>query len=271
MAGHALRRAGPDGRQRRACSSTPPTCPRPRCTSQELFSRAGFPDGAFQTLLIGSAQGRGASSATDRVVAVTLTGSGPAGSSVASIAGDEVKKSVLELGGSDPFVVMPVGRPGPGGRGGAPPPAPSTTGSRASRPSGSSSTPTWPTSSSASSSSQMALAGGRRPDGREDRHRPAGHRAAAGRHGRAGRRRRGQGGDRPVRGQGPRRPRVVLPADGADRDHPGHAGPSRGGVRARGHPLPGGRASTRPSSWPTPPSSGSGPTPGPTTPASRIA
>ncbi|MGD0393107.1 MAG: NADP-dependent succinic semialdehyde dehydrogenase [Acidimicrobiales bacterium] len=73
---------------------------------QELFSRAGFPEGAFQALLIGSKKVE-AVLRDDRVVAVTLTGSGPAGSSVASIAGDEVKKSVLELGGSDPFIVLP--------------------------------------------------------------------------------------------------------------------------------------------------------------------
>jgi succinate-semialdehyde dehydrogenase/glutarate-semialdehyde dehydrogenase len=73
---------------------------------EELFNRAGFPRGAFQTLLIGSAKVE-AVLRDDRVVAVTLTGSGPAGSSVASIAGDAVKKSVLELGGSDPFIVMP--------------------------------------------------------------------------------------------------------------------------------------------------------------------
>ena len=73
---------------------------------QELFDRAGFPEGAFQTMLI-SAPRVEAVIRDDRVVAVTLTGSGPAGSSVASIAGDVVKKSVLELGGSDPFIVMP--------------------------------------------------------------------------------------------------------------------------------------------------------------------
>jgi succinate-semialdehyde dehydrogenase / glutarate-semialdehyde dehydrogenase len=73
---------------------------------EELFNRAGFPRGAFQTLLIGSAKVE-AVLRDDRVAAVTLTGSGPAGSSVASIAGDVVKKSVLELGGSDPFIVLP--------------------------------------------------------------------------------------------------------------------------------------------------------------------
>jgi succinate-semialdehyde dehydrogenase / glutarate-semialdehyde dehydrogenase len=73
---------------------------------QELFDRAGFPAGAFQTVLIGASRVESVIR-DDRVVAVTLTGSGPAGSSVASIAGEVVKKSVLELGGSDPFVVMP--------------------------------------------------------------------------------------------------------------------------------------------------------------------
>jgi succinate-semialdehyde dehydrogenase/glutarate-semialdehyde dehydrogenase len=73
---------------------------------QDLFARAGFPAGTFQTLLVGS--GRVEAILRDRrVVAATLTGSGPAGSSVAAIAGSEIKKVVLELGGSDPFVVMP--------------------------------------------------------------------------------------------------------------------------------------------------------------------
>jgi succinate-semialdehyde dehydrogenase/glutarate-semialdehyde dehydrogenase len=72
----------------------------------ELFTRAGFPDGAFQTLLIGSDQVERV--LTDRRVrAATLTGSEAAGRAVAAIAGRELKKTVLELGGSDPFVVMP--------------------------------------------------------------------------------------------------------------------------------------------------------------------
>ncbi|MGW7198575.1 NADP-dependent succinic semialdehyde dehydrogenase [Streptomyces chryseus] len=73
---------------------------------EDLFRRAGFPEGCFQTLLIGS--GAVEDILRDhRVAAATLTGSEPAGRSVASVAGDEVKRTVLELGGSDPFVVMP--------------------------------------------------------------------------------------------------------------------------------------------------------------------
>ncbi|MFI8003224.1 NADP-dependent succinic semialdehyde dehydrogenase [Streptomyces sp. NPDC086010] len=73
---------------------------------EDLFTRAGFPEGCFQTLLIGS----GAVEAVlrdPRVAAATLTGSEPAGRAVAAVAGDEVKKTVLELGGSDPFIVLP--------------------------------------------------------------------------------------------------------------------------------------------------------------------
>jgi succinate-semialdehyde dehydrogenase / glutarate-semialdehyde dehydrogenase len=73
---------------------------------QDLFARAGFPAGAFQTLLVGSARVEGILR-DSRVAAATLTGSTPAGASVAAIAGSEIKKVVLELGGSDPFVVMP--------------------------------------------------------------------------------------------------------------------------------------------------------------------
>ncbi|MFC9125413.1 NADP-dependent succinic semialdehyde dehydrogenase [Streptomyces sp. NPDC057099] len=73
---------------------------------EDLFHRAGFTEGCFQTLLIGS----GAVDEIlrdERVRAATLTGSEPAGRAVASTAGEMVKKTVLELGGSDPFVVMP--------------------------------------------------------------------------------------------------------------------------------------------------------------------
>jgi succinate-semialdehyde dehydrogenase / glutarate-semialdehyde dehydrogenase len=72
----------------------------------ELFTRGGFPEGSFTTLLIGSAEVK-AVIEDRRVRAVTLTGSEPAGRSVASTAAAQVKKSVLELGGSDPFIVMP--------------------------------------------------------------------------------------------------------------------------------------------------------------------
>lgn len=71
-----------------------------------LFARGGFPEGAFRTLLIGSRQVEAVID-DPRVKAVTLTGSEPAGQAVAARAGDRIKKSVLELGGSDPFIVMP--------------------------------------------------------------------------------------------------------------------------------------------------------------------
>ncbi|MFF2614217.1 NADP-dependent succinic semialdehyde dehydrogenase [Kitasatospora sp. NPDC058046] len=80
--------------------------PRTALAIEELFQRAGFPEGCFQTLLIGSGAVEGVIR-DRRVVAVTLTGSEPAGRAVAATAADEVKKAVLELGGSDPFVVLP--------------------------------------------------------------------------------------------------------------------------------------------------------------------
>ncbi len=71
-----------------------------------LFTRAGFPEGSFTTLLIGSRDVKRVIE-DPRIKAVTLTGSEPAGRSVASTAAAQVKKAVLELGGSDPFIVMP--------------------------------------------------------------------------------------------------------------------------------------------------------------------
>jgi succinate-semialdehyde dehydrogenase/glutarate-semialdehyde dehydrogenase len=79
----------------------------PQCALflEQLFERAGFPAGAFQTLLVGSDAVEGILR-DERVRAATLTGSEPAGHSVASIAGSEGKPTVLELGGSDPFIVL---------------------------------------------------------------------------------------------------------------------------------------------------------------------
>jgi succinate-semialdehyde dehydrogenase/glutarate-semialdehyde dehydrogenase len=80
----------------------------PQCALaiEDIIRRAGFPDDVFQTLLIGSAE-VGRVLDDPRVKAASLTGSEPAGAQVASRAGKHIKKTVLELGGSDPFIVMP--------------------------------------------------------------------------------------------------------------------------------------------------------------------
>ncbi|TQS46210.1 NADP-dependent succinic semialdehyde dehydrogenase [Cryptosporangium phraense] len=80
--------------------------PRAALYLDTLFERGGFPTGSFRALLVGSSA-IPAVIADERVKAVTLTGSEPAGRSVASTAGQQIKKTVLELGGSDPFIVMP--------------------------------------------------------------------------------------------------------------------------------------------------------------------
>jgi succinate-semialdehyde dehydrogenase/glutarate-semialdehyde dehydrogenase len=80
--------------------------PRSALAIEKVFAEAGFMQGAFSTLLIGSSQV--ASVLEDRRIrAATLTGSEGAGSAVAATAGGEIKKTVLELGGSDAFIVMP--------------------------------------------------------------------------------------------------------------------------------------------------------------------
>jgi succinate-semialdehyde dehydrogenase / glutarate-semialdehyde dehydrogenase len=80
----------------------------PQCALkvEEILLRAGFPRGAFQTLLIGSDR-VDALLADDRIAAATLTGSEEAGVKVGAGAASRIKKVVLELGGSDPFIVMP--------------------------------------------------------------------------------------------------------------------------------------------------------------------
>ncbi len=72
---------------------------------QDVFERAGYPEGVFQSVLAPSDLVDEMIS-DDRVKAATLTGSGPAGRAVASTAGEHLKKTVLELGGSDPFIVL---------------------------------------------------------------------------------------------------------------------------------------------------------------------
>jgi succinate-semialdehyde dehydrogenase / glutarate-semialdehyde dehydrogenase len=72
---------------------------------EEVFQEAGFPQGTFRTLLVASSTVDGIIK-DSRIAAVTLTGSEAVGSSVARTAGEALKKSVLELGGSDPFIVL---------------------------------------------------------------------------------------------------------------------------------------------------------------------
>ena len=80
----------------------------PQCAVaiEEILHQAGFPEGAFQTLLIGASQVADIVK-DERVKAATLTGSEPAGAALAAVAGTQIKKTVLELGGSDPFIVLP--------------------------------------------------------------------------------------------------------------------------------------------------------------------
>lgn len=79
----------------------------PQCALaiEDIIQRSGFPKGVFQTLLVGSDK-VAALIADERVKAATLTGSELAGASIAAAAGKQIKKTVLELGGSDPFIVL---------------------------------------------------------------------------------------------------------------------------------------------------------------------
>jgi succinate-semialdehyde dehydrogenase/glutarate-semialdehyde dehydrogenase len=78
----------------------------PQCALaiESIFTEAGFPEGVFQTLLVGADRVEAIIN-DERVKAATLTGSEPAGMSLAAAAGKQIKKTVLELGGSDPFIV----------------------------------------------------------------------------------------------------------------------------------------------------------------------
>jgi len=80
----------------------------PQCALaiEEIFRRSGLPEGVFQSLLVGSERVQ-ALIEDPRIAAVPLTGSEAAGSSVGRAAGGQIKKAVLELGGSDPFLVLP--------------------------------------------------------------------------------------------------------------------------------------------------------------------
>ncbi|QDH80828.1 NAD-dependent succinate-semialdehyde dehydrogenase [Echinicola soli] len=79
----------------------------PQCALaiEEVFTKAGFPEGVFQTLLVGSDKVANIIAHPD-VKAATLTGSEKAGQIIAAQAGEQIKKTVLELGGSDPFIVL---------------------------------------------------------------------------------------------------------------------------------------------------------------------
>lgn len=72
---------------------------------EDIFRKAGFPENLFRTLLVSSKNVKPIIE-NENIKAVTLTGSVPAGKSVASLAGSRIKKTVLELGGSDPYIVL---------------------------------------------------------------------------------------------------------------------------------------------------------------------
>jgi acyl-CoA reductase-like NAD-dependent aldehyde dehydrogenase len=82
-----------------------PNVPQAALAVERLFREAGFPDGVFQTLLVSPEVAQGILR-DRRVAGVTLTGSDRAGAQVAAVAGASLKKSVMELGGSDPFIVL---------------------------------------------------------------------------------------------------------------------------------------------------------------------
>lgn len=102
-ASHPVRRSRPHGGNAGLLKHAS-NVPQSALYLDDLFRRGGFPAGAFETLLIGSGT-VDAVLRDPRVQGVALTGSEPAGRSVAATAGSQIKKLVLELGGSDPFIV----------------------------------------------------------------------------------------------------------------------------------------------------------------------
>ena len=231
---------------------------------QDLFARAGFPAGASRRCW----SDRPASSrscATAGCAAATLTGSGPAGQSVAAIAGDEVKKVVLELGGSDPFIVLPSADLAAAARVAATPAA-RTTASPASRPSASSCTTPSTTSSRrlfVEAACQARSVGDPMQDGtdigplateqqRDEVEDLVADAAALGARVLCG-------------GAVPDQPGLVLPADGARRDHAGDAHLPRGSFRPGGHAATGSADIDEAIELANGTDSASAPTPGPAT------
>ena len=105
LAGVPLRRAGAHGRQRRGAEARVERAAVRARASKRSFRDAGFPEGVLRTVLVAGVGGR-ARHRRHRIRAVTLTGSSDTGSRIAELAGRALKKSVLELGGSDPFIVL---------------------------------------------------------------------------------------------------------------------------------------------------------------------
>ena len=210
----------------------------PQCALaiEDIFRRAGFPEGCFQTLLIETDQVKRVIE-DPRVAAVTLTGSTNAGSHVASAAGKVIKKSVLELGGSDPFVVMPS----------ADLEAAVRTAVKARTINNGQSciaAKRFIVAESIAEEFERKLrrgiqgAQGGRPDGPGHRHRAARQREPGADDRRAGTALGRRWGQAPDRRQAARQAGLLVRADRADQRHARVAGVLRRGLRSRGDPVP---------------------------------